>query len=98
MFQASKKRFRALLALVDDVLGDPEPLAALGGHEPGGALGGHERLPFLGDPELPTTPHPHRRPIRIEAGRRNGSVAPRPTHCLSPVRHNPERGRRDRVT
>jgi hypothetical protein len=28
MFQASVKRFRALMTLVDDVLGDPEPPAA----------------------------------------------------------------------
>jgi hypothetical protein len=28
MFQASVKRFRALITLVDDVLGDPEPPAA----------------------------------------------------------------------
>jgi hypothetical protein len=28
MFQASVKRFRTLLTLVDDVLGDPEPPAA----------------------------------------------------------------------
>lgn len=28
MFQASVKRFRALMTLVDDVLGDPEPPVA----------------------------------------------------------------------
>jgi len=28
MFQASIKRFRALMTLVDDVLGDPEPTPA----------------------------------------------------------------------
>jgi hypothetical protein len=59
MFQASGKRFRALLTLLDDVLGDPEP---------------------------PAAPHPHRRPARIHRERRGGTVAARPTHCLSPVR------------
>ncbi|HEY6525705.1 MAG TPA: hypothetical protein VIY10_18120 [Solirubrobacteraceae bacterium] len=32
MFQASVKRFRALVTLFDDVLGDPEPPAALHPH------------------------------------------------------------------
>jgi hypothetical protein len=58
MFQASVKRFRALLTLADDVLGDPE---------------------------TPSAPHPHRRPVRIERQRRPGSVPPRAAHCLSPV-------------
>ncbi|MFZ0091014.1 MAG: hypothetical protein WAL63_16020 [Solirubrobacteraceae bacterium] len=70
MFQASVKRFRALLTLVDDVLGDPEP---------------------------PAVPHPHRRPVRIDRTRRSGSIAPRPAHCLSPVRPSADPGRRDRV-
>ncbi|HEY2317788.1 MAG TPA: hypothetical protein VGH67_05775 [Solirubrobacteraceae bacterium] len=70
MFQASVKRFRALLTLVDDVLGDPEPTAA---------------------------PHPHRRPVRIERDRRTGTVAPRPMHCLSPVRPQPGRSGHERV-
>jgi hypothetical protein len=73
MFQASVKRFRALMTLVDDVLGDPEPTV---------------------------TPHPHRRPVRIQRERRPGTVAPRPTHCLSPVpvRHAAARPARDRVS
>jgi hypothetical protein len=32
MFQASAKRFRALMTLFDDVLGDPEPPAAAHPH------------------------------------------------------------------
>jgi hypothetical protein len=71
MFQASAKRFRALMTLVDDVLGDPEPLAA---------------------------PHPHRRPVRIQRERRAGTVATRPMHCLSPVRPQPGRVGRERVS
>jgi hypothetical protein len=39
----------------------------------------------LGDPE-PVEAHPHRRPLRWERARRPGMVAPRPAHCLSPVR------------
>jgi hypothetical protein len=70
MFLASKHRIRALMSLLDDVLGDPEP---------------------------PATPHPHRRPVRIDRERRPGSVAPRPAHCLSPVRPRSERGAGDRV-
>jgi hypothetical protein len=30
--------------------------------------------------------HPHRRPLRWERSRRPGTVAPRPSHCISPVR------------
>ena len=73
MFQASVNRFRALLTLVDDVLGDPEP---------------------------PAAPHPHRRPVRIQRERRPGTVAPRPTHCLSPVPVRPVsvRSAHDRVS
>lgn len=61
MFQSSKKRMRALLDIVDDMLvGAPEEdLAA---------------------------PHPHRRPVQLRIDRRDGAVAPRPMHCLSPVR------------
>ncbi len=72
MFQASGKRIRALLTLLDDVLGDPE---------------------------LPAAPHPHRRPVRIERERRPGTVAARPTHCLSPVPGRPATARpaRERV-
>jgi hypothetical protein len=72
MFQASVKRFRALLTLLDDVLGDPEPLAAS---------------------------HPHRRPVRIQWERRPGTVAARPTHCLSPLPARPVAARpvRERV-
>ena len=64
MFQVSIRRIRALMTLVDDVLGDPE---------------------------TPPAPHPHRRPVRIARDRRPGAVAPRPAHCLSPVRHAAER-------
>ena len=73
MFQASGKRLRALLTLLDDVLGDPEP---------------------------PAAPHPHRRPVRIQRERRAGTVATRPTHCLSPVPARPvtPRPTRDRVS
>jgi len=54
----------------------------------------------LGDPETPAAPHPHRRPVRIQRERRPGSVAARPTHCLSPVpaRSASERPQRDRVS
>jgi hypothetical protein len=31
-------------------------------------------------------PHPHRRSLRWQRERRPGSVAPRPAHCISPVR------------
>jgi hypothetical protein len=71
MFQASAKRFRALMTLFDDVLGDPQP---------------------------PAAPHPHRRPVRIERERRAGSVAMRPMHCVSPVRPQPDRVGRERVS
>jgi hypothetical protein len=71
MFQGSKNRLRALMTLLDDVLGDPE---------------------------APAAPHPHRRPVRIERTRRGGSVAARPAHCLSPVRPQPDRSSRDRVS
>ena len=74
MFQASGKRLRTLLTLLDDVLGDPEP---------------------------PAAPHPHRRPVRIQRERRAGTVATRPTHCLSPVPVRPaaaRAARRDRVS
>jgi hypothetical protein len=70
MFQGSKNRFRALLTLLDDVVGDPE---------------------------TPAAPHPHRRPVRIERVRRTGSAAPRPAHCLAPVRPGPGRAETDRV-
>jgi hypothetical protein len=70
MFQASVKRFRALMTLVDDVLGDPEP---------------------------PVAPHPHRRPVRIQRERRAGTVATRPTDCLSPVPARPGVPARERV-
>jgi hypothetical protein len=70
MFLASKQRIRALMTLLDDVLGDPE---------------------------APAAPHPHRRPVRIDRVRRPGSVAPRPAHCLSPIRRGSERGAGDRV-
>jgi hypothetical protein len=73
MFQASVKRLRALMTLVDDVLADLEP---------------------------PAAPHPHRRPVRIGWERRAGTVATRPTHCLSPLPVRPVtvRGTRDRVS
>jgi hypothetical protein len=51
----------------------------------------------LGDPPAPVPPHPHRRPVRLERSRRQGSVAPRPAHCLSPVSRGAEPLRRDRV-
>lgn len=51
---------------------------------------------ILGDPE-PETPHPHRRPVRIERKRRPGSVAAPPAHCLSPVRSNSRHARRESV-
>lgn len=66
MFQVSKRRVRALMTMMDDLLGDPD---------------------------TPPAPHPHRRPVRIERQRRPGSVAPRPAHCLSPVRPTPGPGR-----
>jgi hypothetical protein len=53
----------------------------------------------LGDPEPPAAPHPHRRPVRIERERRAGTVATRPTHCLSPLPVRPGMARtpRERV-
>jgi hypothetical protein len=51
---------------------------------------------ILGDP-VPETPHPHRRPVRIQLERRPGSVSPPPAHCLSPVRRDPVTRRRVRV-
>jgi hypothetical protein len=38
------------------------------------------------DDELAPAPHPHRRPARLLIERRPGQVAPRPAHCVSPVR------------
>jgi hypothetical protein len=49
---------------------------------------------LLGDPPEPETPHPHRRPLRLERQRRLGSVPARPAHCLSPVRPSFDQGRR----
>jgi len=40
-------------------------------------------------------PHPHRRPLRWERTRRDGSVAARPTHCVSPVRAGSDAARHD---
>lgn len=40
----------------------------------------------LGDASEPAPPHPHRRALRWEPSRRNGTVPPRPAHCISPVR------------
>ncbi|HEX8975636.1 MAG TPA: hypothetical protein VF781_03905 [Solirubrobacteraceae bacterium] len=51
---------------------------------------------ILGDP-VPATPHPHRRPVRIQLERRRGSVSPPPAHCLSPVRPAAGAPRRERV-
>lgn len=39
----------------------------------------------LGDPLVDEEPHPHRTPLRWRYDRRQGSVAPRPAQCLSPV-------------
>jgi len=47
----------------------------------------------LGDPADAALPHPHRRELRWQPQRRPGSVAARPAHCLSPVRHVAARGR-----
>ncbi len=41
--------------------------------------------------------HPHRRPLRWERGRRPGAVAPRPAHCISPVRPWTDGERRERA-
>ncbi len=49
---------------------------------------------ILGDPN-PETPHPHRRPLRLQYQRRPGSVAPPPAHCLSPIRPSPPDHARD---
>ena len=73
MFQSSKTRLRAWLALVDDVLddvlGDPPADADL-------------------DLE-PWATHTHRRPLRWGRERRAGTVPPPPAHCLCPVRPAP---------
>ena len=80
MFRPSFTRFRALLELADDVLGDPydeaEPLTE----------------------QLHTHGHPHRQPLRWQRSRRPGSVAPRPAHCLSPVRSGQAPDARERVS
>jgi hypothetical protein len=81
MFQSSKTRLRAWLALVDDVLddvlGDPPADAQL-------------------DLE-PWATHPHRRPLRSTRERRAGSVARPSAHCLCPVRPAPNSGGRTEV-
>jgi hypothetical protein len=51
---------------------------------------------LVGEPEAPVAaeipaPHPHRRPARVRIERRAGTVAPRPMHCVSPVRPVAER-------
>jgi hypothetical protein len=51
----------------------------------------------LGDPE-PVIPHPHRAALRWERDRRPGMVAPRPAHCLSPVRSGSSVPERERAT
>jgi len=51
---------------------------------------------ILGDP-APETPHPHRRPVRIQIERRRGSVAPPPARCISPVRPSAGSAWRERV-
>jgi hypothetical protein len=40
----------------------------------------------LGDAPEEAPPHPHRRVLAWQPARRGGSVAPRPAHCLSPIR------------
>jgi len=52
---------------------------------------------LLGDPAQAEPPHPHRRPLRFSPERRRGSVAPRPAHCLCPVRPVAERQRREQL-
>jgi len=51
----------------------------------------------LGDPPQ-AAPHPHRMPLRWEHARRPGAVPARPAHCISPVRNDPQRARRERAT
>jgi hypothetical protein len=45
---------------------------------------------ILGDPPEAAPPHPHRTPLRWERDRRAGTVPPRPAHCISPVRAEPQ--------
>jgi hypothetical protein len=74
MFQSPRKLMQALLDVVDDMLvGAPDDIPAdeVGTGDQAGAAPGV---------------HPHRRPVRLRIERRPGMVAPRPTHCLSPVR------------
>jgi hypothetical protein len=50
---------------------------------------------ILGDPPEAALPHPHRAPLRWERERRPGAVPVRPALCISPVRAESQRGRRD---
>jgi hypothetical protein len=81
MFQSSKNRLRAWMALVDDVLDD------VLGDPPADAQPDLE----------PWATHPHRRPLRSERTRRAGAVPPPPAHCLCPVRPAPRAGGRSEV-
>jgi hypothetical protein len=51
----------------------------------------------LGDPE-PAWTHQHRPPLRWERERRPGMVAPRPAHCLSPVRSDATASQHEHVS
>jgi hypothetical protein len=51
---------------------------------------------ILADHPEEIAPHPHQRHVTLRIERRAGTVAPRPMHCLSPVRPPAERPR-DRV-
>lgn len=42
-------------------------------------------------------PHPHTRTVRLRIERRDGTVAPRPAHCLSPIQRPAVRRTRDSV-
>jgi hypothetical protein len=93
MFQSSAHRLRAWLSRAEDILGDA-PVAA---HDRYDAL-----LRSLEDDPLPhprdrPLEHPHRRALRWQRTRRAGAIAPRPAHCLCPVRATGDAAGRDRA-
>jgi hypothetical protein len=53
---------------------------------------------ILGDEPVDARPHPHRRQLRWDRPRRAGSVPPRLTDCVSPIRSATGPAARDRAT
>jgi hypothetical protein len=76
MFQSSKKRLRAWLDVVDEMLVVVDEM-----------LVGDAPAPVDAHAEPPGwATHPHRRPLRSQRARRAGSVPEAAAHCLCPVR------------